>query len=115
MASDRMPCCARNIAVDSPTSPPPAMRTGTSDIATLRVAWLDHVVNQLEAALIRDERALHRVDRDLLEVVDTQFEHATRQIEFLRHRRVAHQTIVRVQRDTETVPVVNPERMLFDA
>src|SRR4051812_40512179 len=25
-----MPCCARNIAVDSPTSPPPASRTGTS-------------------------------------------------------------------------------------
>jgi hypothetical protein len=29
-AIERMPCCAKNIAVDRPTSPPPAMRTGTS-------------------------------------------------------------------------------------
>ena len=36
MATDATPCWARNIAVDSPTKPPPAMTTGVSSRLSIR-------------------------------------------------------------------------------
>src|SRR2546421_991826 len=32
MVTERIPCCARNVAADRPTNPPPAIRTGASSV-----------------------------------------------------------------------------------
>ena len=61
-----------------------------------------------------NERALHRVDRDLLEVVDAEAERLVSEHQLLRHRRVAHEAVVGVQRHPEVVPVVDPEGVLLD-
>ena len=41
-ASEAIPCCARNMAVERPTKPPPAKRTGTSE-STAGIQSLAHM------------------------------------------------------------------------
>src|SRR5580765_5288998 len=105
---------ATQVGPDSEGSGLPVIRSSSTGPGT-DVPGLDHVVDQLNAPIVGDERALHRVDRDLLEVVEVQPEHVLSDVEFFRHRRVAHQAVVGVERDAELAAVVHAEGMRLDA
>src|SRR5574342_339292 len=47
IANDAMPCCARNIAVERPTRPPPANKTGAS-FRVVTMSYLDIQICQFQ-------------------------------------------------------------------
>src|SRR3979411_604159 len=76
------------------------------------VAWLDGGIDEMNALLVRQERALHCIDRDLLKVVQREPKCFCGCCKLLAHGGAAHQPVVRVQRDAELLLIKNFERML---
>src|SRR6266480_2897847 len=52
MVTERIPCCARNVAADRPTNPPPAIRTGASSVMAVSLLRMDDSM-QVRSALPR--------------------------------------------------------------
>ena len=75
------------------------------------VTGFDRRIDEIAALLIWQESALHRVNGDLLEIIQSQPKGLRGRCEFLRHACAAHQPVVRVQRDAEFLLVKNPEGM----
>src|SRR3981189_767648 len=75
---------------------------GKRGLATeLRVSGLDAVIDDRDALVVAKERALHRVDRQPLDVLEGETERGGEPSELLRERDRAHQPVVRVHRDAE--------------
>src|SRR5271166_285349 len=79
------------------------------------IARLDSRVNEIAALVIRQESALHRIDGDLLEIIDGQPKCIGRCFEFLSHARAAHQPVVGVEGDAKFLLIKNSERMFGQA
>ena len=62
---------------------------------------------------VRNKRALHRIDRDSLEISQRQAERIRGGPIFIRERDPAHQPVVCVERDAKSVSVEDIERMFF--
>ena len=58
--------------------------------AKIRIAGFDDVIDDPAAFAIRNERAFHRVDRNLFKIVYTKTKRLCSRLEFLHHIRVAH-------------------------
>src|SRR6184192_3715675 len=80
--------------------------------AQLREARLDLPVDVREALVVADERALHRVQRELLDVVEREAEHARETPELLRQRHVRHEPVVGVHGHAEPLLHELADRML---
>src|SRR5579872_3813847 len=83
--------------------------------ADLGVTRLQYVINEITALTVRQKGALHRVDGNNLEILKRQTKSLRGRLEFLRHRCVAHQAIVGVQRNAKFLLIKNLERMLGQA
>ena len=66
----------------------------------------------MNTLLVRQERALHCIDRDPLKVVQREPKCFCGCLKLLAHGGAAHQAVVRVQRDAELLLIENFERML---
>src|SRR6266550_7474480 len=82
--------------------------------AQLREARLDLPVDVREALVVADERALHRVQRELLDVVEREAEDARETPELLRQRHVRHEPVVGVHGHTEPLLHELADRMLVE-
>src|SRR5260370_12325911 len=83
--------------------------------ADLSVTWLDYRVDQIATPVIGKEGALHRVDGDLLKILQGQTKGIASRLEFPGHGRVAHQAVVGVERDAKFLLVKNLKGMLGKA
>src|ERR1700722_2187978 len=79
------------------------------------VTGFDGGVDESNTLVVRQECALHGIDRDLLEIVDGEAKGFRCGCEFLAQGGLAHQAIVRVQRDPEFLLIKNSEGMLRQA
>ena len=107
------------ISSDTPSSterrhPNVVNRTSTSTRPSARVLRLDHLVDDPQPFGEWREGALHRVDREPLEVVDAPTEGVGELLELRGHRRRAHQPVVGVDRDTEAQAAEHADRVLGD-
>src|SRR3954447_943863 len=66
------------------------------------IARLDDAVDDAQPLRERRECALHRVDRQPFEVIETPAERVVQLLHLVRHRRRAHETIIGVDRHTES-------------
>src|ERR1700675_263989 len=64
--------------------------------ADLCVTWPEYGIDEIAAFVIRQKRALHRVDGDDLEILQRQAKGFRCRLEFLGHGRIAHQAVVGV-------------------
>src|SRR5580692_5526734 len=81
-------------------------------LTDLRVTRFDDRVDEVAALLVRQESTLHRIDRDLLEIIQGQPEGVRGSLEFLGHAGPAHQPVVGVERDAKLLLKKNLEWML---
>src|SRR5258708_5701127 len=86
-----------------------------SGAADLGVTWLDYGVNQIATPVIGKKGALHRVDGDLLKILQGQTKGIPSRLEFPGHGRVAHQAVVGVQRNAKFLLIKNLKGMLGKA
>src|SRR2546428_444374 len=82
--------------------------------AQLREARLDLPVDVREALVVADERALHRVQGELLHVVEGEAEDAREAPELLRQRHVGHEPVVGVHGHAESLLHELTDRMLVE-
>src|ERR1700756_408877 len=80
-----------------------------------RVSRLDRLVDQVTTLVVGQEGTLHRIDRNLLEIIKGKPESFRGSFKFPRHRRGAHQPVIGVQCYPELLLVQNLEGMLFKA
>src|SRR5260370_8023763 len=83
-----------------------------SGAADLGVTWLDYGVNQIATPVIGKKGALHRVDGDLLKVLQGQTKGIASPLEFPGHGGVVHQADVGVERDAKFLLVNKLNRTL---
>lgn len=79
------------------------------------VTGLDGGVDEIDTPIIGQEGALHCIDGDLLEVVDRQPVGILSRRELLAHRRVAHQSVIGVERNPKLLPEQDPKGVLLKA
>src|ERR1700730_15168693 len=84
-------------------------------LTNLRVPGLYDRINKIAALIVRQERTLHRINRDLLEIVQRQTKSLRSRRELLRHGGTAHQPVSGVERDPKFLLIKNPKRMLRQA
>jgi hypothetical protein len=72
-------------------------------------------VDEIDTPIIGQEGALHCIDGDLLEVVDRQPVGFRSRRELLAHRRVAHQSVIGVERNPKLLPEQDAEGVLLKA
>src|SRR5437773_4795043 len=82
--------------------------------AQLREAGLDLSVDVREALVVTDERALHRVQRQLLDVVEREREGPRETPELLRQGHVRHESVVGVHGHAESLLHELTDRMLLE-
>src|ERR1035438_5866711 len=68
--------------------------------------------DEIAALVIRQKSALHRIDGDLLKIIEGQTEALGRGLELLGHGGTAHQPVVGVEGDAKFLLIKNLERML---
>src|SRR5271165_2927980 len=61
-----------------------------------RISWFQFLINEVATLIIGQERAFHRVNRDLLEVSKSQAKGVSGGFKFLCHRRVTHEPVIGV-------------------
>src|SRR5271155_1455641 len=76
------------------------------------ITRLDSGIDEIATFSVRQEGALHRIDRDLLEIIHSQTKSLGCRFEFLRHGCAAHQPVVSVERNAEFLLIKNLEGML---
>src|SRR6476469_5408981 len=77
----------------------------------LGVTGLDHLVDQSEPLVKGDERALHRVHGEPLQIGPAVTERLSQQSELTTHAGIANQPVVGVDRNTEVQPSKQTDRM----
>ena len=82
--------------------------------AQARVAGLDHLVDQPQPLVERQERRLHRVEGQPLHLAEADPERGVERGELARQGHVAHQPVVGVDRDPEAQPAEQVDRVLRD-
>src|SRR5437867_6495401 len=82
--------------------------------AQLREAGLDLSIDVREALVVTDERALHRVQRELLDVVEREREGARETPKLLRQGHVRHESVVGVHGHAESLLHELTDRMLLE-
>src|SRR5579864_7156860 len=90
-------------------------RSSSERLPDLRVPRLQRLVDEIAALIVRQECALHRVDRELFKIFQCETKSLCGRLEFTRHRRVTHQPIVGIERHTKFCLIKNLEGMLRQA
>src|SRR5579863_4538275 len=99
-----------SFTITAPNGPPWSERTlwreswmaramkglSTVSLPNSRIFWFQFLVNEVATPIIGQERAFHRVNRDLFEVTKSQAKGARGGFKFLRHRRVTHEPVISV-------------------
>src|SRR3989442_13803549 len=76
------------------------------------VAWLDTRVDDRDTLVVSDERALHRVDGEALDVGEGEPRDPREALKLIGERHVRHQAVVRVHRHAEALRDEMADRML---
>src|SRR5208282_1812820 len=79
------------------------------------ITRLDGRIDEITALVVRQKCTLHRVDGDLLEVVQRQAKSICRGLELPGHAGAAHQPVVGVEGDAKLLLIKNLEGMLSQA
>src|SRR6266446_5520269 len=74
----------------------------------------DYLVDELDPLLIRNKRALHCVQRQFLEIMESEVKGVGGQFILPGEIRFAHEPIIRIERDTEAIAMKNSERVFLD-
>ena len=102
----------RDQALREKVVPPDHLSPGVERSAEqARVARLDDLLDDREPLVERDERRLHRVDRHPAQVLEGPARLADEQAHLPAHARAAHQPVVGVDRDPETQPLQERDRV----
>src|SRR5438876_5097501 len=101
------------------TSAKRALRTGRQWISgegalptKTSVARLDTRVDDRDTLVVSDERALHRVDREPLDIRESQSSDTRQALEFVGERDIRHEPVVRVHSDAKALRDEVPDGML---
>src|SRR2546430_8775651 len=111
---------SQDALIDGPsTSGKRSLRTGRQWIsgegglaAKTRVARLDTRVDDRDTLVVADERALHRVDRETLDIREGQGGDSRQALEFVGERDIRHEPVVRVHSDAKALRDEVPDGML---
>src|SRR5258708_5918168 len=74
----------------------------------------DYLIDELDPLLIRNKRALHCVQREFLEIMESQVKGVGGQFILPRESRFAHEPVIRIERDSEAIAMKNSERVFLD-
>ena len=86
----------------------------SSSAASAAYSRLDHIADEREPLVERQERRLHRVHGEPLQVADPVAEGLDKGAHLLAHRGAAHQPVVGVDGHPEAEPGEQPDRVLGD-
>src|SRR5580704_17434632 len=104
-----MPTTARTRQTIAPHS------SSSDRLANPGVSGLQRFVNEGDALVVGEERALHGIDRDFFEVINREAERFGGGFELFRHGGIAHEPVIGVERNPEFLLIENLERMLIEA
>src|SRR5439155_24518998 len=111
---------SQDTSIDGPsTSGKRSLRTGRQWISgegglptKTSVARLDTRVDDRDTLVVSDERALHRVDREPLDIRESQSGDARQALEFVGERDIRHEPVVGVHGDAKALRDEVPDGML---